>query len=405
MLAYVASEGGARALSFAYYLVAARALTPEGFGALRYSITLALLIFGPIQTLCIALNRELGFARGDPERIRGVIGTGLAFAAASLALCMGITGVATTLGLTGAADTAGMLAVLAGTAAFQLYYALARGVGDTQRGAATYTGASLAQLVGFIALIAVVDPSPATALFIFGASSLVPIAVFELRRPLLFRGRLTVKAIEARALWTIGAPLIAAQIGFLVWTSVDQIWVEQTLGAAEIGFYSAARNLSQLFIVLPAGASAVLLPRLAELARAGDVERARFLLFFYGGGLLGLSGVLVVPIALGREPLLELLYGDDYVVAGDALVGLSVAMAIYAGYAILTNCAVGWGRPGVYTVTIIGAAVCETVALLLVDSRDPAVAAWVLAGSGAVALVAAALWLLVKPLEAKPIAD
>jgi O-antigen/teichoic acid export membrane protein len=401
MLAYVSSEGGARALSFLYYLVAARVLSPEGFGVLRYSITVALLIFGPVQTLCIALNRELGAARGSEERTRAVVGTALAVAGGVLVITMAVAAVATALGLTGTADLAGMLAVLAGTAAFQLYYSVARGVGDTARGAMTYVGASFAQLVAFGALAIALDPSPTVALMVFGGSSIVPIALLELRRPLLFRRALAFRRTEVRALWTIGAPLLAAQVGFLVWTSADQIWVEQTLGAAEIGIYSAAKNLSQLFIVLPAGVNAVLLPRIAELATARDAERARMLLFFYGGALLVASAALAAVISLAREPLLEFLYGSEYVAAGDALVGLSAAMAIYAGYVIFTNGAVGWGRPGVYTVTILIAAACEVGALLVIDSSESAAAAWAFAGSGLVALVVVVAWLLLRPLQAE----
>ena len=95
----------------------------------RYTIALSLLAFAGLQVLVTGLLRELGAGSGGPRtgarrdrhcarRCRGGP-PGLA------RLCV-IAGVA---GLTGSADLLGLLVCLAGLAAFQLYYAAARGLG------------------------------------------------------------------------------------------------------------------------------------------------------------------------------------------------------------------------------------------------------------------------------------
>jgi O-antigen/teichoic acid export membrane protein len=389
-----AAEGGARLLSFAFYLLAARTLMPADFGVVRYTITLSLVAFAGLQVLVKALMKELGGARGDEERIREVLGTGVVASVGVLVVSAALALLAAAVGLTGSAQPLGLVAVLAGTACFQLYYAMGRGVGQVGRPAVTYLGASACQLVAFGLLAALGHPTVTATLWIYGATGAVPPLLWELFRPLLRGNRLRVTRDAGQLLWRISAPLVIGQAAYIVWNSADQIWVESTLGTTQIGLYAAAKNLSQMFVVLPAGVNGALLPRMSELRTARRTGDALALLYRTTAVLLIASALLAGLVIVFRTPLLEALYGPAYAGAAGPLAALAVAMTVYAGHFTLTGSAIGLGAPAISTATITLAAVAEVLVLLLVPGSTAAFAGWAYAaaiGAGfAVAIVAMA---------------
>jgi O-antigen/teichoic acid export membrane protein len=389
MAAMSAAEGGARFLSFLFYLLAARSLAPEDFGVVRYTITLSLVAFVGLQVIVKALMKELGGARQDTERELEVLGTGLLISVAVFVVTALATVAIAQFGLTAPAQTLGLIAVLAGTAFFQLYYAMGRGVGDVQRPAITYVGASACQLVAFVVLELLVHPSVSATLLIYGASSALPVLAWELRRPLL-RGRgLRVTKSAASLLWRISAPLILGQVAYIVWNSADQIWVASALGSTQIGWYAAAKNVSQVLVVLPAGTNGALLPRMSELRTSGQTPRALGLLYRTTVVLVLVSAVIAAVLIVIRTPLLELLYGAEYAPAAASLAALAVGMVIYTGHFTLTGSAIGLGLPRISTSTICVAAVAEVATFVFLPGNSPAYAAWVSAGAIGLAFVIA----------------
>lgn len=393
------SEGAARLLSFAFYVIAARALSPDGFGVVRYSIAIATLFFGALQVLAMSTNRELGAARGDPDRTQAVIGTAIASGAVLWMITAGAFGVAHLASLTATADAVGTLATLSGLTLFQLYYSIARGVGQVGRAAVAYVGGSLAQLVLFAILIAIVEVEPLIALLVFGGSSAVPILWLEARRPLVRSGTFRLSRPALAALWRTGAPLLAAQMAFIVWTQYDQVWVEATLGTTQVGLYSAAKNLSQVFAVVPAGMVGVLLPRISELREQGDLRRAVRLIRAAVLGWLGLSIMLMAFVIALRTPLIEGVYGANYLPAAPSLIGLAIAMTLYGWFAVITTSVIGWGRPGPFTTGVVVGALSQGLFLWLLAEPEPSGAAWGQLASNAAALSVVLAILSVRPLR------
>lgn len=391
-------EAGARILSFGFYLIAARVFTPTGFGVVQYTITVSLLAFGGLQVLATALARELGAVRGDRVRSQDVLGSSLAVAAGLWAATSLLCLLAHQVGLMGGASTLGLLGVLAGTTVFQLYYAIARGLADPGRQVASYAGASMAQLIMVALLALLTRPTPTTALLIFGVSSFIPVLLYEWKRPVLRAQPLRVNAAIVRRLWIIGAPLLIAQVGYLIWNSLDQLWVQGALGTFQVGLYASAKNLSQGLLVVPMGVGGAILPRVAQLRSAGRDDGARRLIIWGTIGALAVSAVIAAGTTALRMPLLGDLYGASYRAASGPLVALSVGMVCYAGFATLTMAAVGWGRPNVYTAGIAIAAVAEAVALALIHHLDLMWAALAYSASMAAALLFVVAVLRIRPL-------
>ena len=400
MLWLTGVEAIARLLSFGFYLIAARVFTPHGFGVVQYTITVSLLAFGALQVLVTAIIRELGVDRDDHMRTREVVGSSLAVALSLWALTSLLCLAAQAAGLARGASTAGLLAVLAGTAAFQIYYSIARGMGDPGRQAARYAGASLAQLIMFGGLALLTQPTPTQALLIFGLSSFVPILVYEWVDPVLRGKPLPVRRRVVRRLWVIGAPLLVAQVGYLLWNSLDQLWVQGALGTYYVGLYAAAKNISLALVVIPGGVTGVLLPRIPELLKAGRTNAARHV--FHVGTICaaGLSAAVAVLVIILRVPLLVNLYGHAYRAASAPLAALSVGMVFYAIFAALTASAVAWGRPRVYSWAIAVAAGLEVLGFLVFGCRSLLTAGLVYSGSIAVSLLLVSVFLRVRPLWA-----
>jgi O-antigen/teichoic acid export membrane protein len=398
MASLTLAEGGSRLLSFAFYLVAARQLSTAGFGELRYTITLSTLAFVAGQVVVTGLTRELGAARGHEARTGAVLGSSLAAAGAVVGVSGLVAWAAVAGGLLPGSNALGLVVTLAGLAVFQLYYAIGRGLGQSLRPALTYLGGSLVQLVVFVVIALTASPGPTLALLVFGLSSFVPVLWLEATRPVV-RGRaLRVERALLGALWRVGAPLLAAQVGYLIWMSADQIWVASTLDRHDIGLYSAAKTTAQLFIVVPAGVGGVLLPRVAELVATGREDAARRLTWGSAAAVLAVSGVVGLVVAAVRGDLLATIFGESYRAAAPALLGLVFGMVVYAGFATLTTAAVGWGRPRVYAVGMIVAAAAELAYLLAAGGGSIATAAWATASAVGAGLVAVLVVLVARPL-------
>jgi O-antigen/teichoic acid export membrane protein len=399
MGALTGTEAASRLLSFAYYVIAARVLDPDDFGVVRYTITLAVLAVGPLLVTATATNRELGASRDDPARRDSVLASSLLASAGLWAAGAALAALAVAAGLTGDANLPGLLAATVGLAAFNLYYSVARGLGQLWRIAAAYAGGSAAQLAALGALAALGQPSTTLVLVVFGASALVPIAICEIARPVLWRHARHATREAFRALRRIAAPLWISQIFFLVWISADQIWVANSLGGEQLGFYSAAKTMAQVFFVLTAGANGILLPRVAHLRTTRGDDEARGLIRATVAAVTLAAVLLAAVLILARDPLLTDLYGSDYSSAASSLTGLSVGMAIFVVISCLGAAAVGWGKPILLTLAFGMAGISEAVLLIAIDPAHASGAAWINAASIALGLLVAIAFLIVRPLR------
>lgn len=394
-------EAASRLLSFVFYIAAARALDPDSFGVVRFTITVAILAIGPLMVMATATNRELGASRDDPVRRDTILGSSVLISAGLWAAGSALAVLAAVTGLAENVDIAGLVIVTAGLAAFNLYYSIGRGIGQIWRIAAAYAGGSAAQLVVFLTLVAFGEPSDTAALVIFGLSPLIPIAACEVVRPVLRRHLRRATRAAVAALRRIAGPLWISQIFFLVWISADQVWVANDLGGDQLGFYSAAKTMVQVFFVLTAGANGVMLPRVAHLRASGDDEAARRLIVATVAWVTVAAALLAAVLVAIRSPLISGLYGSGYEAGSASLAGLSVGMAIFVVISCLGAAAVGWGRPILLTLAFGAAGVSEVGLLLAIDPATSSDTAWINAASIAVGLAVALAYLAARPLGAE----
>jgi O-antigen/teichoic acid export membrane protein len=99
---------------------------------------------------------------------------------------------------------------------------------------------------------------------------------------------------------------------------IDQVMLGEMLGPTEVGWYSAAARLSELWYIVPYAFAAVLFPVLVRAkGTSQDLYDRRMQAFF--DFMLWLAVAISVPATLVAAPIVHLLYGDAYAPSADVL--------------------------------------------------------------------------------------
>lgn len=119
---------------------------------------------------------------------------------------------------------------------------------------------------------------------------------------------------STRQAWRLlreSAPLLLAALAVFVYMRLDQFMIAALLGASQVGVYSAVVTMAELPLVLPMLLLRSALPTLTRQSSDGPSHRDRTLT-----ALMGISFYLHLLVALvlslAADPLLTLLYGEQY---------------------------------------------------------------------------------------------
>ncbi|NHN38100.1 flippase [Pseudomaricurvus alcaniphilus] len=119
--------------------------------------------------------------------------------------------------------------------------------------------------------------------------------------------------------------LILSGVAAVVYLKVDQFMLGQMLGSVEVGVYSAAARLSEVWYFLPVAIVQSFFPRLLEIERI-DGNAYRHSLQKICDLLLVIAFVLAVLASFYSELIIGIVYGEQY--SGSAMV---LAVHIWAG--------------------------------------------------------------------------
>jgi O-antigen/teichoic acid export membrane protein len=339
----------ARILGVLFSVVLARAYGPQNFGLVRYAVSvagLAAIVVGPLPTM---LSRYLARYRNDPEEVDRYFTNALLLIVLTLLLTLLGTGWYLRGERTGV--ILGTLTVVCGLAAFNTYTELSRGLDNIQRMALYYVVANLAQLIAIIICVWGLNiRTVSVALAIDGLSTIVPIALFELRAPSPVRWRPhAITRATARQLSRFSVPLVIAHASYTIWLNLDLLLAEQRLGAASAGIYSAAKTAVLVFLFVPYAVTTV---ALRYFARGSPRDARRSLLL----SLLA-SGVVSEALLLGywalSTPLVHIVFGRRYAGAADPLVILAAGMTFYTLYLVFETWVVAKGYPWLHAVAMV----------------------------------------------------
>ncbi len=184
----------------------------------------------------------------------------------------------------------------------------------------------------------------------------------------------------SRELGLSGAKSLATNVLFFFNDSVDNWLVLRFFGAGALGAYSAAFNLGRTPTeVINASLHSPMLVATALDHADGSVHGRRLAM------VLSVAALLLVPcylfVALHGPQIIELIYGDEWQLAGPVLSALAIAMLGRLISGICTPFL--WGRDHGHFDTLIQLVtlIAFVTGLVLVSGIDLVAAAWVTAGA------------------------
>ena len=141
-------------------------------------------------------------------------------------------------------------------------------------------------------------------------------ALYLLRRSSLERWHFSFGC--ARTLLAESWPMIISAAAVAGCMRVDQLMLKALAGEAAVGVYAAASRLGEAWYFLPMFIGTVLNPWILEARSMGELVYRRRLTQFYGI-MIWSSFAVAVALSLVASPLIELLYGAEYVDAAAPL--------------------------------------------------------------------------------------
>jgi PST family polysaccharide transporter len=172
----------------------------------------------------------------------------------------------------------------------------------------------------------------AWAVFLDGALTAAALAAaYRMQRARLSAWRCD--AARFRSLLREGWPLILASLMVSTYVKIDQVMLGAMAGAEAVGVYAAAVSLSEPWYFVPV---AIVMSVAPALARHRDEDPAlyekRFIQLFRA--LLLVSVAMALPLSLAADPLVALLFGDNYRGAGPVLT-VHVWAVIFVAWALV----------------------------------------------------------------------
>ncbi len=182
-------------------------------------------------------------------------------------------------------------------------------------------------------------------------------------------------------------PLIFSAVAIVIYMKIDQVMLESMAGSREVGIYSAAVRLSEVWFAIPTILASSLLP---SIVRSKSLEPSVYLgrvQRFYDLNA-GLAYLLCVPVSILAPLIVGVLYGEAYESAGAILrvhVWASVFVFLGVARSSFLLCE-GLLRYTLYA-TVAGSLVNVALNLMMIPRLGGLGAAWATVVSYAVAAV------------------
>ena len=130
-------------------------------------------------------------------------------------------------------------------------------------------------------------------------------------------------------------PLIFSGLVVMIYMRIDQIMIKEMLGEREVGLYSAAVRLSEVWYFIPAIITTSLFPSIVNAKKISEKLYYSRLQRLYTL-LVWLSIAIALPMTFLCERLVTVLYGDTYRDAGQVLMiyiwaGVFVSLGVASG--------------------------------------------------------------------------
>jgi O-antigen/teichoic acid export membrane protein len=359
-------------IALAFTIVFARVLGASGYGSLAALVSAFIILMVPGSALQIATAREVSraVASGDAEAGAGVRAWLVRLGLATLVVAALAIPLREVIAAMVNVDEEWAAAAVPITAMLWMMLSVERGAlqgfGDYRTVGASLVGEAGSRLVFGLILVAV--GLDVTGAFLGTAVSLIAVGVIlagPLRRSLP-AGQAGGDAARLRDLLAgAWAPVVGLTLLFAL-QEVHVIVVKHEVSGDTAGSYAVAAVAAKAVIWVAVGLGLYLLPEAARRAKTGVDARpilARTL------ALIALFGVpMVLIFAVGAEPLLRIVFGEDLTEAAGALPWLGLAMTLLACSYLSVQYLLALGRANF--IWVLAVAVVLEVALLAATGAD-----------------------------------
>ncbi len=138
---------------------------------------------------------------------------------------------------------------------------------------------------------------------------------------------------QMKKLLTDSWPLVFSGIAVIIYMKIDQIMIGNMLGAAEVGIYSVAVKLSEIWYFVPMAIGSSVFPSIVALRKISKELYLSRMQSFYDI-MIWMAILIAAPVAFFSKDIIAFVYGSQYVGAGPVL-----AIYIWAGVAIFLGVA------------------------------------------------------------------
>lgn len=115
-----------------------------------------------------------------------------------------------------------------------------------------------------------------------------------------------------------GWPFILASLAVILYVRLDQIMIANMVGEEELGLFSSAIKISDVFVFLPMAISGSFLPSLVnakKISKEAFIQKIQFLVNW----MMRISLALAIVTTLFSNQIIQVLFGSEFAAAGSIL--------------------------------------------------------------------------------------
>lgn len=132
-------------------------------------------------------------------------------------------------------------------------------------------------------------------------------------------------------------PLILSGLAIMIYMRIDQVMIGQMLGDHDVGLFSAAVRISEMWYFVPLALASSVFPAIIASKKLGEaIYYERLQKFFTLMTWLGL--IVAIVVSLARNWITHLLYGDAYAASASVL-GIHIWAGVFVASGVASS---GW---------------------------------------------------------------
>jgi stage V sporulation protein B len=350
-----------RALGFLFPVIITWMFIPEEFGYIRYVLTMSRLMGETITSgIPNALAQRIAASNNLHSRLvysyNAFIAIGFLFIVIVPITYLFIPDNPIAWWMT--------LFVMGGLTIDAIFYAILRGRLLYNSMALYRISSNLLQLVLVGVVFWIQLATPNVVLAIYGYVYLVPIvflSIYNLKKSGFVVSNLTDQIKTSgdilKDLFFFSLPLMISAIAFGIISGIDVVFLEKWQGFESVGVYSAIKTLTMVYVFVPLGIVALLMPKIASLSNFAKVKS--YMLISLAACAVSSLAIMLVFYLFG-DLIISIIYPPAYQGNLDILYILSLGMACFSVYTILSQSWIGLNKPRVPAI-ILAVAACINI--------------------------------------------